>query len=236
MNVRVFDDPGAVAQAAADLVHAAAARRPDLALGLPTGHTPIGLYDELAARHARGTVDLSQARGFNLDELVLPASDPRTFRQYMMVHTWDRTGLDRKRCDLPDGEAADLGAECRRYERAVADAGGLDLAILGLGIDGHVAYNLPGPFVRPTHVVTLPDATADSLGLGARERPLRAITMGLGTIRAARAILVLATGPSKSRAVQALVQGPVSEDWPCSFLRDHSNIELLLDRPAAAGL
>jgi glucosamine-6-phosphate deaminase len=225
-----------VAAAAAEQVASAAAHRPDLTLALPTGRTPVPLYDELARRHAEGWDGLAQARGFNLDELVLPAGDPRTFRAFMERHAWGRTGLRRERCDMPDGAARDLEAECRRYEAAIAAAAGLDLALLGVGADGHVAYNMPGLITLPTHVVRLPDGLAASLGVPPEDWPLRAITMGLGTIRQARRIVVLAMGENKATAVRALVHGPEDPEWPCSFLGGHADIEVLLDPAAAARL
>ena len=235
-RVRVLADAGAVARAAADLVARAAQADPEIVLALPTGRTPIPMYDELARRHQAGEVDLSRARGFNLDEIVLPRGDERTFRAFMERHAWGRTGLDRERCDIPDGAAPDLAAECRRYEEAIAAAGGLDLAILGVGVDGHIAYNMPGPVTLPTHVTRLPDGLAASLGVPEEDWPLRAITMGIGTIRSARRIVVLATGESKSTAVKMLVGGPEDPEWPCSFLCGHAEVELLADAGAAAAI
>jgi len=236
VRLRVLDTGEAVAGVAADAVAAAVAARPAAVLALPTGRTPIPLYDALAARHEKGAVDLSGARGFNLDELVLPPGDPRTFRSYMERHAWGRTGLKRERCDIPDGGAADLEAECRRYEAALESAGGLDLAILGVGADGHVAYNMPGPVTLATHVTRLPDGLAASLAVPPESWPLRALTMGIGTIRDARALLVLATGTAKATAVRALVRGPEDPRWPCSFLSRHPDMEVLLDPGAASAL
>ena len=236
VRVRVLEDAAAVARAAADVVAEAVRADPEIVLALPTGKTPIPLYDELARRHSAGAIDLSRAHGFNLDEIVLPAGDPRTFRAFMEEHAWGRTGLSRERCDIPDGAARDLDAECRRYEDAIAAAGGIDLALLGVGTDGHVAYNMPGPMRLPTHVTRLPDGLAASLGVPPEDWPLRAITMGIGTIRAARRILVLATGESKATAVRMLVHGPDDPRWPCSFLSRHDDIHLLADPGAARGL
>jgi glucosamine-6-phosphate deaminase len=236
VKLRVLDTAEAVAGAAADAVAAAVAARPAAVLGLPTGRTPVPLYDALAARHEKGAVDLSGARGFNLDELVLPTGDPRTFRSYMERHAWGRTGLKRERCDIPDGAASDLEAECRRYEAAIEAAGGLDLGILGVGADGHVAYNMPGPVTLRTHVTRLPDGLAASLGVPPEAWPLRALTMGIGTIRGARALLVVATGGAKATAVRALVHGPEDPRWPCSFLGKHPDMEVLLDTEAASAL
>ena len=232
----IFGGAPAVARAAADLLAEEVAAQREIVLALPTGRTPIPFYDELAARHAAGSLDLTRARGFNLDELVLPRHDPRTFRAFMEQHAWGRTGLRRDRCDIPDGEAPDLEAECVRYERALTDAGGLGVAILGVGVDGHIAYNMPGPVRLGTHVTRLPDGLPASLAVPPGDWPLRAITMGIGTIRAARRILVLATGESKVTAVQRLVHGPDDPHWPCSFLHTHPNLDLIADRAAASSL
>ncbi|MGE0454678.1 MAG: glucosamine-6-phosphate deaminase [Vicinamibacteria bacterium] len=236
MKLRVVDGAPELALEAADVLAAAVAERPELTLALPTGRTPVPWYAELARRHAGGALDLSRARAFNLDELVLPASDPRTFSSFMRQHAWQRIGLRRERCEIPNGTAADLDAECRRYEAAIAEAGGLDLAVLGIGADGHIAYNMPGPFVAQTHVVRLPDGLASSLGVPEADRPLRAVTMGLGTIRAARRLLLLATGASKLEALRALRRGAQDPKWPCTFLAGHAAFEVLADREAAAGL
>jgi len=230
----ILDDSTAVARAAADLLTEEVAAQREIVLALPTGRTPIPFYDELAARHAAGALDLTRARGFNLDEVVLPRHDPRTFRAFMEQHAWGRTGLRRDRCDIPDGEAPDLEAECVRYERAITDAGGIGVAILGVGVDGHIAYNMPGPVRLGTHVTRLPDGLAASLAVPPGDWPLRAITMGIGTIRSARRILVLATGESKVTAVQRLVHGPEDPHWPCSFLHTHANLDLIADRAAAS--
>jgi glucosamine-6-phosphate deaminase len=235
-GLRVLEDAAEVARAAAEALAGAVGARPDLVLALPTGRTPIPFYRELARRDESGRIRLRDARGFNLDELVLPREDPRSFHSFMSQHVWVHTGLRRDRCDIPDGQAPDLGAETRRYEEAIAAAGGLDLAFLGVGVDGHVAYNMPGPVTLTTHVVRLPDGLAASLGLPPESWPLRAITMGIGTIRAARSIVVLATGESKAVAVRALVEGPEDPDWPCSFLGAHPDLTVLADRAAASGL
>jgi glucosamine-6-phosphate deaminase len=232
----ILDDAGAVARAAADLLAEEVAAQREIVLALPTGRTPLPFYGELTARHAARRIDLTRARGFNLDELVLPREDPRTFRAFMAEHAWDRTGLRRERCDIPDGAAPDPEAECLRYERAITARGGIGVAILGVGVDGHIAYNMPGPVTLATHVTRLPDGLAASLGVPPEDWPLRAITMGVGTIRAARRILVMATGASKATAVKRLVHGPDDPEWPCSFLHAHPDLDLIADRAAASAL
>jgi glucosamine-6-phosphate deaminase len=236
VNTKVLDSPAAVARLAADLVLEVAAAHAEPVLALPTGRTAVLLYDELAWRHIRRPLPLERVRGFNLDELALPAYHTSSFHSFMELHAWGRTGILRARCEIPSGGAPDLEAECRRYEAALAAAGGLDLVVLGLGADGHVAYNLPGPVTLPTHVVRLPDGLAASLDVSPDKWPLRAITMGLGTLREGRKILILATGASKAPAVRALCAGKEDPEWPCSLLAAHSDLTLLVDRDAAAAL
>jgi glucosamine-6-phosphate deaminase len=234
VKTEILDTPEQTAQAAADAI--VAAYRPGIVLALPTGRTPVPVYAELRRRLLLRAIDLTEARGFNLDELLVPRHDPRSFHSYMDRHVWGPGLLQRSHCDIPDGETADPEGECRRYEKAVVDAGGLDVAFLGVGADGHVAYNMPGPVALATHVTRLPDGLATALDIPPSEWPLRAITMGVGTIRSARQILVVATGGTKAEAVRALVSGPEDPRWPCSFLTAHPNLTLFLDHGAASRL
>ena len=150
----------------------------------------------------------------------------------MQRHAFGASSLDARLADIPSGEAPDTGAECVRYERAVR-AARLDLALLGVGTDGHVAYNLPGATAEETHAVSLPDEIANQLEIPEAERPLRAITMGMGTIRSARSLLMLATGASKRAPVEALRHNVAVPNLPCTALLGHPRFELLADRAAA---
>ena len=234
MNLLVHSDPLAAARTVAGVIATAASEEPGLALGLPTGLTPIPVYEEMSKLHLQGELDLSEAHAFNLDELLLPSDHPASFRSYMNRHAWRRIGLDPERCDIPDGEA-DPTLECQRYEEALAAAGGLDLAFLGVGGDGHVAYNLPGPTQASTHVVELSPELADSLQVPVNRRPLRAITMGMGALLSARRLVMLAVGEAKTKAVQALLAGPETPGWPCSLLRGHRRFDVVLDVAAVGG-
>lgn len=234
MRIHVVAAGADVARAAADLlVRWLGEANGAPVLGLPTGRTAVPFYDELARRRQRGELDLSAARGFNLDELLLPAGHPGSFRRFMADHAWGRTGLDAARCDIPRGFTEDPAAECRRYERAIASAGGLGLAVLGIGAEGHVAYNLPGPPRTGVHRVELPAEQADRLGIGDAHRPLAAITVGLDALRSAGALLLMAVGAAKADAIRALREGPADPRWPCSLLRDHPRFDVVVDRAAA---
>ncbi len=232
MRVLTLGTAEDVARVAADLVSDAAARRPCLTLGLPTGVTTIPWYRELARRFSLGQLDLSGARSFNLDELLLAKEHPLSVRAFMERHSWQKIGLELMRCEIPES-GADPSSECLRYDGALAAAGDLDLVFLGVGENGHVAYNLPGQVEDSTHVVELPEDLADSLEVPEDQRPLRAITVGIAMMRSARHLVLMATSASKAEAVRALLNGPEDAEWPCSLLREHPRFDVLLTRSAA---
>ncbi|HLL55757.1 MAG TPA: glucosamine-6-phosphate deaminase [Myxococcaceae bacterium] len=227
--------------AVADRVSAAVRAKPGLVLGLPTGRTPLGLYRELVARVRRGDLDLSSIQTFNLDEFVgLDAEEPGSFRAFMERHLFREVGLAPERIHFLDGKAPDLGAECARYEARLQDAGGVDLLILGLGVNGHLAFNEPGDALQAsTHVVKLTResrlANAPLFGDDPLKVPLQALTMGMASILQARALVLMAFGASKAEAVRGMLQGPVTPKLPASFLQLHPDVEVVLDRAAEAG-
>lgn len=235
MKIETLQNAGAVARRGAALFAEQARVRPDLVVALPTGRTPVEMYAILAASRKAGAFDLSRATAFNLDEVLLPRAMPQTFFQFMTRHAWAPLGIAPERRFIPDGETKDPEGECREYEAALARAGGLDLAILGIGADGHIAYNLPGQAGPRTHVVKLDPATIKTLG-GDLQGPLRAITMGVDTIRSAKTILLLATGASKAEALRRMRDETVGEAWPCTFFRDHPDLTVIADAAAASQL
>lgn len=206
-------------------------------LALPTGRTPLELYRELVARHARGGLDLSCATTFNLDEFVgVAGDDAGSFRAYLDRHLCSKVRLAQSH--FLDGAAPDLDAECERYERALADAGGLDVALLGIGTNGHVAFNEPGAElsvgttkVRLSRETRL--ANAAFFGDEPSRVPLEALTMGMGTILAARELVVMAFGASKREAVKRMLSGKVTTEHPASLLQLHPKVTLYLDAAAA---
>jgi glucosamine-6-phosphate deaminase len=214
--------------------------KPSLVLGLPTGRTPVPLYRELLRLHARGRADFSRATTFNLDEFVgLASTDPGSYHAFMRRHLFDAVNLSRRRIHMLDGTAPDVAAECARYERAIARAGGIDLQILGLGANGHIGFNEPGrALVARTHRTRLEPATrranAGLFGNRASRAPREALSMGMATILGARRIVLLATGAAKARCVQRMIEGPVTARLPGSFLQLHRNAEVWLDAAAAA--
>jgi glucosamine-6-phosphate deaminase len=240
VRVRVVEDVEAVARAAAEIVLRVVDGIGAPVIALPTGRTAVPFYQRLAAERAASGRGLDRAQVFNLDELALPpgpdgSPHQASFRAFMLEHAGARIGLLDEHWDIPDARA-EPKAECARYDRALAAAGPLDLAVLGIGEDGHVAYNLPGPPVEGTHVVEVPEGVADTLEVPADDRPLRAITMGLGPLRRARRLLLMASGEAKAEAVRALVLGREDQHWPASLLRRHERFDVVADRAASSRL
>lgn len=242
MRITVCRDPKAASALVARRIAVALARDSGLVLSLPTGRTPVALYDRLAQAAAEERVDFGRAVTFNLDEFVgLGAGDPGSFRTFMERHLFSRIGIPRRRTHLLDGRARDLAAECAHYERKIAGAGGIGLQLLGIGLNGHVGFNEPGPdLTAATHRVKLTSQTrranAPLFGGDLRRVPHEALTMGMGTILRARRIILLATGRSKARIVRRAVEGPVTTWLPASFLQLHGDVEVVLDRGAAGRL
>ena len=235
MKLEILPSAGEVARRAAALFASAVQARPNLVAALPTGRTPVAMYELLAAERLKGAFDPGLATSFNLDEVLLPRAMPQTFFQFMTRHAWEPLGIAPERRFIPDGEAKDPEEECLRYERAIAEKGGLDFAILGIGADGHIAYNLPGQAGPRTHVVTLDPATVATLG-GELRGTVRAITMGVETILSAKRILLLATGASKAEALRRMRDQPVSDAWPCTLLRGHDDLTVIADEAAGSQL
>jgi glucosamine-6-phosphate deaminase len=235
----VFSTPDALARALAREIAACLARHPSLVLGLPTGRTPVPLYRELVALYRERRVDFGRASTFNLDEFLgLRRDDPRSYSAFMHRHLFDFVNLQRRRTHTLDGAATDPARECDRYERAIVRAGGIDLQILGLGLNGHIGFNEPAEaLIARTHRTRLQPGTRRANAALFENRlsavPREALSMGMATILHARRIVLIATGASKARCVHRMLEGPVTPRVPASFLQLHRNAEVWLDRAAA---
>jgi glucosamine-6-phosphate deaminase len=242
VRIHVFPDELQLAEALAARIVSLVRERPTAVLGLPTGRTPVLLYRALV-RHAReGTLDLSHAATFNLDEFLgLPAGREGSYRRFMQEHLFAHVNLPPDRIGFLDGTAADVDAECRRYEDAIVTAGGIDIQVLGIGANGHIGFNEPAPgLASRTHRVTLTPETRESnaglFGDDVARVPREALSMGMATILAARRIVLVATGAAKADCVQGMIEGPLTTALPASFLQVHGAVDVMLDEPAAARL
>jgi glucosamine-6-phosphate deaminase len=242
LNVRVFASELEAATACATLVADAVREKPSLVLGLPTGRTPLNAYRELVVLHQRGQLDFSRVTTFNLDEFLgIPPDDPGSFRAYMERHLFQHVNLSSERIHFFDGSAERAERECARYDAELAAVGGMDLLLLGIGPNGHVAFNEPGESLQAaSHRARLSretrQAVASFFGDDVAKVPLAALTLGMGALLQARRVIVLAFGVNKAAAVTAMVRGPVTSRWPASFLQLHGNVEVWVDGEAGRGL
>jgi glucosamine-6-phosphate deaminase len=240
VEVIVLASPAQVCLRAAGMVARLLRRNPAAVLGLPTGNTPRALYAELGRLHGAAGLSFSRASGFALDEYVGIATDHAgAFRRYLEETFIRHVDLPPERVHFPDGRADDLPAACARYEAEIAAAGGLDLVILGLGADGHIAFNEPtSSFGSRTRIKTLTHETraANQDAFGAEPVPRHAITVGIATILEARRCLLLAFGAAKAPAVVQMIEGPLTARVPASALQLHPHATILVDESAAARL
>jgi glucosamine-6-phosphate deaminase len=243
VEVVILPSADAVAAAGAEAVARLVAAKPHAVLGLPTGATPRPVYAELARRHRDEGLSFARVTTFNLDEYVgVAPGHPGSFRHYMEETFFGHVDLAPGRTHVPDGMAADVLAACAAYEAAIAAAGGLDLVLLGLGEDGHIAFNEPtSSFASHTRIKTLSAASraANQPAYSADPAdpiPGHVITMGIATILSARRVVLLAHGPRKAAAFAAMVEGPVTSMVPASALQLHGSATVVCDEAAAADL
>lgn len=247
MSARVYPraSQASVAAAAeiADLIRRRAAENRVCVLGLATGSSPVGIYDELVRMHREEGLSFANVVTFSLDEYYPMASDqPQSYARFVREHLLDHVDIDPRSIHIPDGTIpkSDAAEYCRLYERRIADAGGIDIQLLGVSKTGHIGCNEPGSEATSrTRMITLDRVTrieAASDFFGAENVPRHAITMGVGTILQARRILLLAFGEGKASIVARALEGEASPAVPVSFLQGHPNAEVFLDEAAASGL
>lgn len=216
----------------AEMIAAQITEKPDSVLGLATGSSPVGIYRKLIERYCAGKLDFSKITSINLDEYVgLGGDHPQSYRYFMQKNLFDHVNIDLSKTFVPNGLAADTRAECAAYDDRIRDLGGIDLQLLGIGLDGHIGFNEPADrFTEETHVVSLHPST---IAANARffesedEVPHSAITMGVGSIMQARKILLIANGPAKKGIVEKAVSGPITPQVPASILQCHPDVTVL---------
>jgi glucosamine-6-phosphate deaminase len=241
MEIIVKDTYEEMAKAAAELVAHTLNSKPNAVLGLATGSTPLGVYQELVRMHKEGALDFSEVATFNLDEYVgLPARHPQSYHYFMHENLFKHINIPPQNIHIPSGTTDNYPAFCAWYEQRIKEYGGIDLQILGIGSDGHIGFNEPTSSLGSrTRLKTLARSTIED---NARffdtpeDVPTYAITMGVGTIMEARKAVLLANGKSKAGAVAAAIEGPITSLITASALQLHPDAVFFLDREAASEL
>ena len=236
MKKIIFDTYAEMCKAAADYVAEQLANKPDSVLGLATGSTPLGLYDELVRRSRDGVIDFSQVRTFNLDEYYpIRKDDPQSYNYYMQANLFSKVDFLSTR--VLDGEVDDPLEECAKFDTELNAAGGIDLQILGMGPNGHIAFNEPSEsYLAATHLEELTDSTIDANSRFLTEGetlPTAALTMGIGSIFSAKKILLLINGKNKAGIAKLLFEDKIHTLVPASLLKLHHDVTVLMDREAA---
>lgn len=237
MNIHIYETEELLDEAAAGLIGGLVRLNPRAVLGLATGSTPIGIYRRLVRDCRAGLVSFKGVTTFNLDEYVgLSADHPASYHMFMREHLFDHVDLPADAAHLPNGAAPDLDAECRRYEALIEAKGPIDLQILGIGNNGHIAFNEPARELVPgVHVVELAESTRRANARffdDPKDVPKLALTMGVGSIFRARTILLVAKGKDKAEAIRRALKGPVTTECPASLLQLHPRVVCMLDQEA----
>ena len=206
--------------------------KPDSVLGLATGGSPVGMYEELVKRQQGGEISFKDVKTFNLDEYVgLEQSNPASYWTFMHDVLFDHVDIKAENIHLPNGMAADLAVECQQYDATIEAAGGIDLQLLGIGVNGHIGFNEPGtPFTSLTNIVELTESTRTENAIyfnNPADVPTHAITMGIQSIMNAKAIVLIAFGAKKLEAMDKLRSGIVTEDFPASQLLNHPDVTVI---------
>lgn len=238
MNIMTFKTNEELNKTGANIIASLVQTKPNAVLGLATGSTPIGIYQELIELNKQGLVSFKQVKSYNLDEYVgLPDGHPETYRSFMNKQLFDHIDINKENTHVPDGNASDLQAECKQYDEALSNAQ-IDLQFLGIGHNGHIGFNEPDDNLSSgTHVVDLKEET---LQANARffpsidDMPKQAITMGVASILKAKMIMLVVRGADKAEIAHRALTGPITTDVPASLLQTHPNVVVLLDKEAGA--
>ncbi|WP_077533026.1 glucosamine-6-phosphate deaminase [Massiliimalia massiliensis] len=232
MKIYEAHSMGEMSRKAANIISAQVILYPHSVLGLATGSSPIGTYEQLADWYKKGDLDFSEVTTVNLDEYRgLDGSSEQSYRYFMNQHLFSKVNIKLERTHIPNGMAEDVEAECRRYDELIASLGGIDLQLLGLGHNGHIGFNEPsGAFEKTTHCVDLGESTiqANSRFFERMEDvPRQAITMGIKSIMQAKKILLIVGGEDKKEILHRSLFGPVTPNVPASILQLHPNLTVV---------
>ena len=237
MKIIVCENYDEMSLRGAEIVKEQVNSKPDCILGLATGSTPVGLYTCLAEMNKKGDVDFSKVTSFNLDEYypISPEND-QSYRYFMNQNLFSKINIDIAKTHVPNGMAEDSEKACREYDESILAAGGIDLQILGIGQNGHIAFNEPDDeLYEGTHLTSLTESTikANARFFEKEEDvPTKAVTMGIASIMRAKKIIILANGPAKREIVEKLINGGITTNIPASILKVHPDVTLICDRDA----
>uniref|UniRef100_UPI004056F63C glucosamine-6-phosphate deaminase n=1 Tax=Acetatifactor sp. TaxID=1872090 RepID=UPI004056F63C len=237
MKIIVTDSYYQMSRMAANLISAQVIMKPNCVLGLATGSTPIGTYEQLIRWYEKGDLDFSQVTTINLDEYKgLSPESVQSYRYFMNKHFFDFINIRKECTHVPDGLEPDSVKACYNYNKIISDCGGIDLQLLGLGLNGHIGFNEPGAaFEKETHCVDLSESTirANSRFFASTEKvPKQAYTMGIKTIMQAKKIVIVVNGAAKARIVKDAFFGPITPKVPASVLQLHNDVTLVGDTEA----
>ena len=237
MKIYKAKDYKDMSRKAANIISAQVIMKPNCVLGLATGSTPIGTYDQLVEWYNKGDLDFSEVTTVNLDEYKgLPRTNDQSYYYFMHQHLFDRVNIDPERTNVPNGMEPDAEKECGRYEELIRSLGGVDLQLLGLGHNGHIGFNEPGEaFEKETHCVDLTESTIEAnkrFFASADDVPKQAYTMGIKTIMQAKKILLIAGGEEKAEALKNSLYGPITPSVPASILQLHNDVTVIADEAA----
>ena len=232
MKIIHAKDYADMSRKAANIISAQVILKPDCVLGLATGSTPIGAYKQLIEWYEKGDLDFAEVSTYNLDEYRgLSHDDPQSYHYFMRENLFDHVNIDVANTHVPDGSNPDAAAACAEYDEVVASAGYPDLQLLGIGNNGHIAFNEPGDaFIKETHVVSLKKSTIEAnkrFFTSIDQVPTQAITMGVGSIMQAKKVLLLAEGPVKKDALEKALYGPICPQMPASILQLHPDLTVI---------
>ncbi len=241
MLVEVFPDYGAISDRAAEIVTNQIRKKPDSVIGLATGSTPLGLYQRLIRNHKEHGLDFSKITTFNLDEYVgLSPDHDQSYHYFMWTNLFSHVNVDPSCVYIPQGMADDIDGFCAWYEQKIEQAGGIDLQVLGIGGNDHIAFNEPGSSLGSrTRIKTLTAKTiTDNASFfdDPEQVPRYAITMGIGTIMDAKNLLLLGSGEGKAHAIKNTLEGPITAMVPATVVQLHQHAHILIDKAAAASL
>ncbi|MFP7492384.1 glucosamine-6-phosphate deaminase [Terribacillus saccharophilus] len=241
MTMEKAKDYAELSEMAAARIISKLSTKPDSVLGLATGSTPEGMYEALIKAYKERNVSFAEAVTFNLDEYVgLESNDENSYAYYMNKKLFSHIDISPENAHLPNGKSDDLDAACADYERMIENAGGIDLQVIGIGLNGHIGFNEPHtPFEQRTHIVELDETTRNANARFFADLdsvPKHAITMGIQNIMESKELLLLVAGEQKASVLERLVYGDKTEAFPASIIKDHPNVTIIADQGALSGL